>query len=260
MKSLDLYNPFNAPVYYIDTVSSTMDVSRRLAEEDQPHGTVIIADFQESGRGRGQDQGQNRTWEMQSGVNLPFTVLLRFSGIKEIPPALTLRTGLAVSYSIEDFTPSLRGNVKVKWPNDIMIDSKKAVGILCEADGGNVHVGIGINVAQMDFPAHLQEKATSIALASGENISIMSRFVLLEKILLRIYDELETDAGENWKSRLDERLYKKDENVLFIDGAVSSGKEVKGRLCGIGDNGELLVIPKDKKEPQSFITGELVVY
>jgi len=276
MTVLKIRNPFNAPVYHEETVSSTMDISRKLAREDSPHGTVILADFQENGRGR----KQNRHWEMKRGENLSFTILLKFSGIEEIPSALTLRAGLAVSFAIEDFAPCLKGSCFIKWPNDILIKSvrgdknrgdnsgegyKKAVGILCEADGGNVHLGIGINVAQKEFPPHLREKAVSIALAAEKDISQEERYVLLEKILLRLYDELnaakntEAEISSRWKPRLEQRLYKKDEQITFIEGAADSGKKVKGKLVGISDIGELLIVPNGEEKARPFITGELVM-
>jgi BirA family transcriptional regulator, biotin operon repressor / biotin---[acetyl-CoA-carboxylase] ligase len=266
MTSLRIRNPFNAPVYYEETVSSTMDVSRNLARENSPcgtpygapHGTVILTDFQEAGRGRKQD----RRWEMERGENLSFTILFRFSGIEDIPPAITLRAGLAVCLAIEDFAPCLQNSCLVKWPNDIMIKPirgegyKKAVGILCEADGGNVHLGIGINTAQKEFPSHLRDKATSIALAVDRDISQDERYALLEKILLCLYNEL--NAANNWKPRLEQKLYKIDEQVLFIEGAADSGKEVKGRLAGITESGELLIVPNGETQARPFITGELV--
>ena len=255
MTTLKIRNPFNAPVYYEETVTSTMDVSRQLAFAGEPHGVVITADFQESGRGRIRE----RTWEMERNTNLPLTVLLRYPRIEDIPAALTLRIGLAVCLAIEDFAPSVREKVTVKWPNDIMIGSKKAAGILCEADGGNVHTGIGINVAQKEFPAHLREKATSIALASCGNIAPDERFCLLEKILVRLYGELEAaESGEGWRKRLEQRLYKKGGQVVFIEGAAGSDKTVRGTLAGIGHEGELLLVPDGETKARSFVTGELI--
>jgi BirA family biotin operon repressor/biotin-[acetyl-CoA-carboxylase] ligase len=287
MKELKVHNPFNAPVYHKETVSSTMDVSRQLAAEGAPHGTIIAADFQETGRGR----GENRLWEMERGFNLPFTIFLRYPRIEDIPAALTLRTGLAVSLAIEDFAPSLHGNVFVKWPNDIMIAAhdgvkngvKKAAGILCESNVSaqtcaNVHIGIGLNVAQKKFPLHLQGKATSITLAVEQGTennekrtentppkTPLDRFDLLEKILVRLHNELESkikesEAKMNWKFRLEQRLYKKDEAVVFIDGAADSGRVVKGRLAGIGDSGEILIIPEGNAKTLSFVAGELRLY
>jgi len=281
MKSINIENPFNAPVYHEETVTSTMDISHRLVSENAPryetkfpaHGTVIAADFQEAGRGRVCD----RVWEMEREENLAFTILLRYPRIEKIPAALTLRAGLAVSLAVEDFTPSLKSFVLVKWPNDIMISGKKTAGILCEADGGFVHLGIGINIMQKEFPAHLKKKATSIynelesparrtQKEDSENPNIMlgeqfavtgARFLLLEKILARLYDELEININTGWKYRLEERLYKKNERVTFIEGAVDSGKIVKGTLTGISESGELLILPEGEKEVRSFISGEL---
>jgi BirA family biotin operon repressor/biotin-[acetyl-CoA-carboxylase] ligase len=265
MTNLNIRNPFNAPVYYEETVSSTMDISRKLAQENSPHGTVILADFQEAGRGR----VRGRSWEMERGENLSFTILLRYSVAENIPAALTLRAGLSVCLAIEDFEPCLQGSCLVKWPNDILIKTadggyKKAVGILCEADDGNAHLGIGINVAQKEFPFHLREKAASIALAADRDISKDERFTLLEKILSRLYNELDAahygeakDSAESLKSRLEQRLYKKNEQVLFIEGAADSGKEVTGCLTGVAETGELLIVPNGEKKERSFITGEL---
>jgi BirA family biotin operon repressor/biotin-[acetyl-CoA-carboxylase] ligase len=251
MNILKIHNPFNAPVYHKETVSSTMNISRQLLSAGNPHGTVITADFQEAGRGR----IKNRIWEMDKGINLPFTILLCYPRFEDIPAALTLRAGLALALAIENFAPSLLGKVFVKWPNDIMIVDKKTAGILCEAEQGYVFLGIGVNVAQKEFPAHLKKKATGIALAA--NIEKPDRFYLLEKILKHLFIELETKAGDNWKSRLEERLYKKGESVTFIDGIAGSGREITGCLTGITNTGELLILPQGETQPRLFITGEL---
>jgi len=271
MKQLEVVNPFGTPVYHEETVSSTMEVSRVLAARGEPHGTVITADFQQAGRGR----TPGRKWEMEKKSSLPFTILLRYLSIEEIPSALTLRVGLAVSAAIEQFAPSLR--VKVKWPNDIMIGDKKAAGIYCEADGGIVYCGIGINAGQRSFPPELSEKATSISLALGTNINEKELFTLLEKVLACLYDELSFAAGSNavnvdgiafgadtatckddFPARLEKRLYKIGEQVKFIEGAAESGRVVTGIIVGIGNNGELLL--KIGEETHSFTTGELDVY
>jgi BirA family biotin operon repressor/biotin-[acetyl-CoA-carboxylase] ligase len=268
MRRLAILNPFNAPVYHEETVGSTMDVSRALAAEGAPNGTVITADFQETGRGRGRE----RPWDMDRGKNIPFTILLRYGKIEAIPQALTLRTGLAVALAIEDFVPGLAGAVTVKWPNDIMIraapdgKAKKAAGILTEADGGTVYIGIGINVAQSEFPLSLGDKATSISLASGRRIVPEARFILLEKILSRLYRELERTKGKagggssDWRNRLEKRLYKKGEQVCFVEGEAGSDRIVEGLLAGIGTRGELLIIPQGETRARPYITGELRVY
>ncbi len=261
MKKISVDNPFSAPVFYLETTASTMLDARTLASQNEPHGTVVVADVQEAGRGR----IANRPWKAEKGQNLLFTILLRYSGIASIPPALTLRTGLALSLAIEDFAPALKDRLRVKWPNDVMIPPLgKTAGILTEGDGKTVYIGIGVNVGQREFPEDIRNKAASIALALGRTASLEpdSRFRLLEAFLNRLHAELEEPSQQsgNWRERLGERLYMKGQPVRFIPGAAESGRVVEGLLWGIGPGGELLLKGQDGTEPESFITGELEVY
>ncbi|GHV71509.1 biotin--[acetyl-CoA-carboxylase] ligase [Spirochaetia bacterium] len=276
VKKLSLENSFAAPVYHEETVSSTMEIARSLAAEGKPHGTVITTDFQEAGRGR-----LRRPWLMEKGQNLMFTIILRYPDFPAIPPALTLKTGLAVSLAIEDFAPPLAGQVQVKWPNDVMIISKaqaaykaqaawKAAGILTEAEGGAVYIGIGVNLAQREFPGEIRHKARGIFAALAETSPEKNpgelfqsgdpRFILLEKILARLYGEIETGDADSWKPRLEARLFRRGEDVRFADGAAGSDKIVEGRLAGIGEGGGLLIQPAGENRPLVFNNGELLVY
>jgi BirA family biotin operon repressor/biotin-[acetyl-CoA-carboxylase] ligase len=285
MDTLPIITPFNAPVYYEKTVSSTMDVSRILAKEDAPHGTVITADFQEQGRGR----TAGRLWLANAGENLFFTILLRYAGFSAIPKQITLRAGLAVSMAVEDIAGDLVKEytgarpiggfsagadgiaglsgitspapcVLVKWPNDVMMDGKKVAGILSESDGNQVFIGIGVNVLQTEFPESLRRKTSSIALALRQlgfgGTGTDTRFHLLERILTRLHVGLDA-PDTSWQARLSDRLFLKDRDVRFIAGQADSRVVVEGRLCGIGKDGELLIMPKGKTEPLPFITGEL---
>jgi BirA family biotin operon repressor/biotin-[acetyl-CoA-carboxylase] ligase len=265
MQSLKIANPFGAPVYYAECVASTMVTARSLAASGSPPGSVIVSAFQEQGRGR-----TGRSWEAEPGSSLLFTLLLRYSGLAEMPRALTLRTGLALALAIEAFAPPLRA--EVKWPNDIMLGGKKAAGILSEGDGGDVYVGIGVNLFQKEFPPELQGKATSIARALGEmpgqnaehkavseeSVGQDRRFALLEKILDALYRELRSPLS--WQDRLEARLYLKGKPVRFAPGSPGSDLTVEGILRGVGPGGELLIAPSGGGEVKSFASGELRVY
>ncbi|MDR0785466.1 MAG: biotin--[acetyl-CoA-carboxylase] ligase [Treponema sp.] len=259
-KRLDIKNPFNAPVFYAESVSSTMDVSHDLERENAPHGTVVVADFQEKGRGRA-----GRLWRGRGGENLLFTVLLRFQGFSAIPIALSLRAGLAAASAVEDFAALFCGVGEtrnlfctVKWPNDLMLDSKKIAGILVESDGKSVFIGIGVNVGQTEFPAELREKAGSLALKIGSASALKSaRFRLLELVLARLRREL---TAKDWRERLLDRLYRRGEAARFIAGRADSGSVVEGVLSGVGEDGALLILPHGAEVPSVFVTGELDVY
>ena len=257
MRILALNNPFGAPIYHEETVASTMDSARILAAQNEVHGTIICADFQEAGKGR-----LNRSWVMDRGKNLIFTILLRYGEFSSIVEALTLKAGLAVSLAVEDLYPALSGLVRVKWPNDIMIGSRKAAGILTEGDGKNVFIGVGVNIGQREFPEEYRGKAVSIVQALPEGSrgpGEDSGFALLEKILSRLYEEIEK-PNEDWRERLLSRLYKNGENVCFAEGSADSGRLIEGTISGIGPGGELLIIPKGERKARALITGELKVY
>ena len=259
----EVHNPFNAPVFYEQSVSSTMDVCRKLAANGEPHGTVIVADFQDRGRGR-----QGRTWMTGEVQSLLFTIFLDFKNFSDIPKALTLKTGLAVALAIEDLVPVLAGSnaVLVKWPNDVIFDGRKAAGILTESDGARVFIGIGVNVTQTEFPQELKSKAVSIKQVYPD-LHSNARSLLLEKILLHLFNEIYKNAitGDElniaaWRERITNRLYKKNENVEFAEGPADSQNIIKGVLTGIGPEGELLIIPEGQIKERSFYNGELRVY
>lgn len=109
--------------------------------------TVITADFQSSGRGR-----LDHKWLSPPGVNLMMSAVLSVAELlPEQVAAFPLVVGLAVARAV--------GSVELKWPNDILINGKKVAGILCERDGDNVIVGIGVNVLKQSFPPEIAARA-----------------------------------------------------------------------------------------------------
>ena len=245
---MSVNNIFNADIHHFAECGSTMDEARALARSGAASGTVVVADFQSMGRGR----TAARVWESAPKQNLLFTVILRYTTVADIPPAFTLQTGLAVARAIEDAARPLAGCVTVKWPNDVMINGRKAAGILVESDGSYVLAGIGVNVLQTQFAS--TEWATSIA---NELTTALPddglRFVLLEKILTRLYYDIKNDTS--WIAALEEKLYMKGRRVCFFEGAADSGTAVYGTLAGLDPSGALLLAGGGGV--QKWVTGEL---
>jgi BirA family biotin operon repressor/biotin-[acetyl-CoA-carboxylase] ligase len=258
MTALSLNNPFSAPLWWRETTVSAMLDIRDLAARGAPHGSVAAADFQEAGRGR----GANRSWQAEGGQNLLFALLLRYPEAASMPPAITLRTGLALCRAIEQVVPALRDRVRVKWPNDVMLPVdgayRKAAGILAEWDGQCLFVGVGVNVGQTRFPEALRHKAGSIALALGGDLPQDIRFSLLEAFLERLHADLESPAAAAWREQLEGRLYRKGARVRFLAGAADSGRLVEGLLCGLGEGGELLI--QTAQGVEALAAGELEAY
>ena len=126
---------------FFQEVGSTMDEALRRAERGTEEGTVVVAETQTASRGR-----QGRSWVSRSG-NLYLSIVLYPS--LETLPHLNSLCGVAVVRAIANISGL---KPRIKWPNDILLDGKKAAGVLVESAiaGEQVHhsiIGIGINVA-----------------------------------------------------------------------------------------------------------------
>jgi BirA family transcriptional regulator, biotin operon repressor / biotin---[acetyl-CoA-carboxylase] ligase len=179
-------------VHYEESVESTQKIAHRLAYENAPEGTVIIAEEQQVGRGR-----MGRKWHSPKYTGIWMSIILRPNIPLPKAPQLTLLAAVAIVQAIEEYTGLLP---EIKWPNDILIKGKKITGILTELEAeadriNSVIIGIGMNVNQTkeDFPSELQEIATSLLLEKGERISraelIKGIFNNLEKLYLLYLEE-----------------------------------------------------------------------
>lgn len=255
MRILHINNPYQAPVYFVDHCESTQTLARNLISTKPVTGTVITAAYQNKGRGR----GTNRLWSSAAGESLLFTVMFQYENMSAVPKAFTLRIGLAVAEAVSEFVPGLKNHVTVKWPNDVMIGSRKVCGILAENDGRYILTGIGVNVNQLEFSAEISGKAVSIRQALGEQqnetIPAFDNHILLEKNLFGLQKYLSSSMDKEWNSILRQKLYKRGESISFIPGQADSRQKVEGILEGIGPDGDLLI--KTGPEIKSYITGEL---
>jgi BirA family biotin operon repressor/biotin-[acetyl-CoA-carboxylase] ligase len=199
-------------VHYRST-DSTNERARELASSGAPHGTIVTADEQTAGRGR-----QGRAWIAGPGSAVLMSVVLR-----RINGALPLAAAVAVCEALP-----LRA--LIKWPNDIWIGRRKVAGILVEGrplEGWGV-LGIGVNVSTLDFPAELEDVATSLrreGLNSSNEEVLTSLLVSLDRWLERPTPEVLAA----WRTR--DAL--RGEAVHWPGGS--------GQAAGVDDSGALLV-------------------
>lgn len=123
-----------------------------LVEQGMPEGSWLRAGRQTGGKGR-----MGRVWESPDG-NLYCSTLVRLQSCDPLPHTLALVAGNAVHALV---APLCSGQVRIKWPNDILVDGAKIAGILLERAGDAIVVGIGINVA--GHPVGLDRPVTSLA-------------------------------------------------------------------------------------------------
>jgi len=167
-------------IVYLDEVDSTNSEAARQARAGCAEGLVVVADAQTAGRGR-----LHRQWVSPPGVNLYFSVVLRPRVAPTKIMQLSLVTGVAVHQALRDVAATL--DVRIKWPNDLLIGGRKLCGILCESEieADLVHqlvVGVGVNVNGRSFPLPLGETATSLRMETGD---LASRPALLARVLNR---------------------------------------------------------------------------
>jgi BirA family biotin operon repressor/biotin-[acetyl-CoA-carboxylase] ligase len=137
---------------HVDSCASTQE----LLDPTMVEGTVAVADFQTSGRGR-----IGRSWEAPPGEALLASVLLK-PPVDRPLPQLALVAGVAVADALERLTGLA---VQIKWPNDVMLRRTKVAGILAEARDGAVALGIGVNLNQTRD--RLPERAGSLRTETG---------------------------------------------------------------------------------------------
>ena len=219
-----------------EVIGSTNTTAMQMAEEGAPHGTLVVADRQDSGKGR-----RGRSWVMPAGIAIAMSIVLKPEEL--LPgnaPMLTLVSALAVARAIREQTGL---EAAIKWPNDIVIDGKKVCGMLTEMSTqiyyiNHIVVGICINVHNEQFPEELIDRATSLYLASGKHFS---RAVLVEAVCENFehYYEIfmRTQELSGLQAEYDSWMVNKDRQVRILDPQ----GEYEGKALGITERGELLV-------------------
>ena len=172
-------------LYYYDEIDSTNTQIKRLAEEDAPHGTLAVADYQSRGKGR-----RGRAWDSPHGSAIYMSILFRPEIRPDRASMLTLVIGLSVTQAIRS---NLGLQAQIKWPNDVVLNGKKLVGILTEMSAQMNYIeylvtGIGINANLREFPEELEDKATSLQKEIGHKVN---RSALIAECMEKIEENYE---------------------------------------------------------------------
>jgi BirA family biotin operon repressor/biotin-[acetyl-CoA-carboxylase] ligase len=226
---------FAGKLHYSAVTDSTNADALAAARSGQAHGSVYFADEQRAGRGRG-----DHAWHSAAGDGLYVSVLLR----PPIPalrlPLLPLAAGLAVAEAIRVVAGLA---VDLRWPNDLLIGSRKAGGILVESkiESGAAAfavVGIGVNVHQSGFAADLATPASSLDLEAKRRVSRQDLLVsLLESLEREALGLADAAAGVTVPARVAQAS-------TWIRGRrveVHGPQACTGITAGLDENGFLLV-------------------
>ncbi|KGO88944.1 biotin--[acetyl-CoA-carboxylase] ligase [Flavobacterium suncheonense] len=238
----------------LDAIPSTNDfLKEKLSRQYLENFTVVVAENQTGGKGQ-----MGSIWEVQSGKNLTFSVLVR-DLLLDIQSVFHLNVAVAVSiaealklFSIPDLA--------IKWPNDILAENRKIGGILIEnilkSDGEIFSiVGIGLNVNQVEF--------TDLPKA-GSLFSITGKVFDKEAVLTSVLEKLKLNLAllqsgnheQFWKI-YDAMLFRKGVPVSFED---TSGLRFMGIIQGVNCNGKLEVLLENDLITEYGIKEVILLY
>lgn len=236
-------------IVYKDVTGSTNNDARDLAVDGAPHGTLVVADKQESGRG-----SRGRSWETPAGTNIAMSLVIRPTAPADRISMLTLVMGLSVAEGVD--LAIAENRCLIKWPNDVVIDKKKICGILTELHMNpdnsirDVVIGVGINVNMTQFPDEIRGVAGSLLTQTGKRVD---RSLVVARVMERFeenYNKFQLGYDlSHLKEQYESRLVNKGEMVKILDRSTSAGSVTTwdtgdgtvGIALGITDSGELVV-------------------
>ncbi|NJK66433.1 MAG: biotin--[acetyl-CoA-carboxylase] ligase [Microcoleus sp. SU_5_3] len=256
--------PTNLPnwLHWLDTCPSTNTWAIDRATQFH-HGDVIFTRLQTAGRGQ-----HGRTWHAPTGVLTASFVLDNLNS--NLLTGISLATGLAVIYAIEDLVPDCRDMLRLKWPNDVWINRRKLAGILCEATSDKaagktrVVVGIGLNRCANFDRAGLDARAIGNAVSLHSiSSNVPDEFALLARLrhyLLELADMFATKdkpASPSGLALLLPELRRRDA-LLGCNVSIELPSEtIAGQVTGIDRFGRLLLrLPDDRVQP--FTSGRVI--
>ena len=239
-------------VIHFDSVGSTNVEAKRLASEDAPEGTIVVAEEQGKGRGR-----LDRSFFSPTG-GIWFSLILRPPFLPQDAPKCTLMAAVAVAKAMNAFG----FQVGIKWPNDILHDGKKLVGILtemhAEIDRINyivIGIGINVNIPRSLFPVELQETATSLQLIRG---AAVPRLKLFQSVLENI-EGLYTTATNHGFSPIMEEWRQCSATLGHEVKVIGVGRDEQftGKAVDIDEDGALLI--DTEKGRRRVVAGDVSI-
>ena len=220
-----------------------MDDARRALAQGHGHGTVCSAALQRRGRGR----LPGRRWENGESAVL-FTLILHRDAVRSAYPptqllALALARRLEGDYGVRP---------RIKWPNDVLVDSRKIAGILVETEGDFYLAGVGLNVQlpASAGPSALRRPAAGLA-------ELAARPPCARREIRELCREIELCLADPPPiAEITRRLAGIGSEVTLITGCPSADRRITGRLTGLAEDGALRITHTNGKI-QTIYSGEI---
>ncbi len=240
---------FLKEIIWLDEISSTNEyaAARNLGSD-----TLVITDNQTGGKGR-----FGRVWFSTPGKNVSMSLVKSFRiGVDEIHN-VGFYTSLKLLESIVKTHTHLSGKLALKWPNDLMLNSRKAAGLLMDSRDlkspvKKIILGIGLNVNESEFDVEIRHKATSLFAETGSESDLEDQIVSFVNEFYSGIDLISDtrELMERWRNHCC-HLGKPVRFRLLTDG-----EEKNGIARDIGNDGSLKLETEDGKL-MSYYSGEI---
>lgn len=237
-------------IHLSETASTNNYAAEMLRQVGTLEGTVITADYQSGGRGQ-----RDRAWHSSPGDNLLCTFILKPTWLPlEKQFILNKAIALAVHDTADAFSPG--SFIRIKWPNDILLENKKLSGILVESTVQSGQIvstlaGIGFNVNQINF-GEGAGKPVSLKLELGVSIDVKHVLETLSSFLEGWYLRLKSGKFDQIEEAYNAALWKKDEWQTWQ----SNDNFFEGKIVGCDRQGKLIIQDKSNQEFR-FSHGEI---
>jgi BirA family biotin operon repressor/biotin-[acetyl-CoA-carboxylase] ligase len=234
---------------FYSSIGSTNDVAAQLASDGDHEGAVVVADAQTAGRGR-----RGRTWFSPAGSGLYVSVVLAPRRARVSPARAVTLTTLAAGVALSEAVEAVTGlSTHIKWPNDLLVGSRKLAGILAEGITNEaVILGYGINVSGAAYPPELAGRVTALESELGRGIDRAAVFAETLAAVAARYGDLLSGRFDAildaWRTRAPAS------RGTLVSWETTTGRRA-GVTAGIDDLGALLVHTGDGIE--RIVAGEV---
>ena len=249
-KIINLNNLVTNIIYY-EKITSTNDIAKEILKKvnSQMNNFLVLSNCQTNGRGKG-----DAYYFSPAEVGIYMSLVL-------IKPTYDLRlisivTSLAISNTLSTFVDA---SVKIKWPNDIILNHKKICGILTELSAemervNYIVMGIGINVKTLEFPEEIKEKATSLYKEGYKlsRVDIVRQFCIEFEKLYKAYI---LDGNKDSTLEICKKYSAIIGNHVYL---IKNNKKELVECIDINENGNL-IIKENNGEIKEILSGEVSI-
>ncbi|MGQ0737871.1 MAG: biotin--[acetyl-CoA-carboxylase] ligase [Bacteroidota bacterium] len=250
-------NSIGSPFIELQSVDSTNNYARQQIHAGlAQHGMTLFAHEQTAGKGQ-----RGRAWASEPGANIAISIVVNPA---PLPLNRQFQLSACVAVSVHEFFIKYAGNeTKIKWPNDLYWQDRKAGGILVESVVSGREsgvgwrwaiIGIGININQTSFPAELPNPVSLKQISGKEHNPVMLAKELCI-IIENYFQQLIIKGFDNIYDKYQQYLYKRNEKVKLKKG----NRVFQAIIKSVSPSGKLIVQHSIEEDPATigFDFGEV---